>query len=170
MDEGQRGGRARLLLPHVCLTLSIASLLLPSADGHRGVRLLQHHTIIPTEQSIHPMPEGQTQRERVGRCAVPVSVRMTMTCSAAKLKFKFVPLCLPPHLTSPHRRRIQCQNTMNPAAPHASYVNCCGCNTLLSHPPTSLTIQCPKVKHTHAHTQRRLAYEYECLPSRSPMC
>ena len=38
----------------------------------------------------------------------------------------------------------RCQNTMNPAAPHASYVNCIGCNTLLSHPPTSLTIQCPK--------------------------
>jgi LSD1 subclass zinc finger protein len=34
---------------------------------------------------------------------------------------------------------------MNPAAPNASYINCIGCNTLLSHPPTSLTIQCPKV-------------------------
>jgi len=38
----------------------------------------------------------------------------------------------------------KCTNTMNPAAPHASFVNCIGCNTLLSHPPTSLTIQCPK--------------------------
>jgi len=33
---------------------------------------------------------------------------------------------------------------MNPQAPHTNYMNCIGCGTLLSHPPSSLTIQCPK--------------------------
>lgn len=33
---------------------------------------------------------------------------------------------------------------MNPQAPNTNYINCFGCTTLLSHPPTSLTIQCPK--------------------------
>merc|ERR1740117_1305969 len=33
---------------------------------------------------------------------------------------------------------------MNPQAPHINYMHCVGCQTLLSHPPSSLTIQCPK--------------------------
>jgi hypothetical protein len=38
----------------------------------------------------------------------------------------------------------ECNNTMNPQAPHTNYMNCIECNQLLSHPPSSLTIQCPK--------------------------
>jgi LSD1 subclass zinc finger protein len=38
----------------------------------------------------------------------------------------------------------KCSNTMNPQQPNTNYMNCIGCNTLLSHPPSSVQIQCPK--------------------------
>ena len=119
-------------------------------------------------QQLHAMQMAQaaqqTQTSSCPSCGTPLSYpfgSMYIQCPTCNTAYNPQPAPLPPPpMQQQQQQQQQQQMAAQPpqAQPHAAtnYVNCYGCGALLSHPPTSVTIQCPKcliIMDTPANTQ-----------------